>query len=147
MEASDDIVDLAEARRRLLDQPPNQPPSSVVPFAQVRGSARAQMGDQKVVPLRAATPSARPALSDEGRGLSRSERQAFREIARALGARVEGDEEGEARSRSDRSRRRRQRRRHGGARCQRSGRWTAPVCPPKTQAATRSGAIRRNRRR
>ncbi|MCZ8105576.1 MAG: ATP-binding protein [Burkholderiales bacterium] len=98
VEASDDIVDLAEARQELLDQPPNQPPSSVVPFAQVRGSARAQMGDQKVVPLRAATPSARPALSDEGRGLSRSERHAFREIARALGARVEGDEEGEAAS-------------------------------------------------
>jgi PAS domain S-box-containing protein len=90
-EATDDIVDLAEARQ----ETPATPPSSVVPFTQVRGSARGQMGDQKVVPLRAATPSARPALPEEGRGLSRSERHAFREIARALGARIEGDEEGD----------------------------------------------------
>ena len=44
--------------------------------------------DKKVVPLRGGQP---PRVSPAG--LSRSERQAFREIARALGARVEGDEE------------------------------------------------------
>ena len=94
-EVPDDIVDLAESRQDAPVPPPTQPPSSVVPFTQVRGSARAQMGDQKVVPLRAATPAVRPDSSDEGRGLSRSERNAFREIARALGARIEGDEGGD----------------------------------------------------
>ncbi len=92
-EAFDDVVDLAEIREETPSHP--SPPSSVVPFTQVRGSARAQMGDQKVVPLRAATPSVRPLPQEEGRGLSRSERHAFREIARALGARIEGDEEGD----------------------------------------------------
>jgi PAS domain S-box-containing protein len=61
-----------------------------MPFV-VSGSAHATLGTGKVVPLRTGIVRAPdPALGAPG--LSRSERHAFREIARALGARVEGDE-------------------------------------------------------
>lgn len=66
---------------------------SVVQFTQVRGSARATLVDTKVVPIRGGA-SVRSDVPDDGRsGLSRSERHAFREIARALGARLEGEGE------------------------------------------------------
>ncbi|GGH11477.1 hypothetical protein GCM10007036_08560 [Alsobacter metallidurans] len=69
---------------------PAQPPRPVLPFA-VRGSAHATLAAGKVVPLRSG-PVGAPAGVLGGPGLSRSERNAFREIARALGARVEGEE-------------------------------------------------------
>lgn len=65
-------------------------PRPVLPFA-VRGSAHATLATGKVVPLRSG-PVGAPAGVLGGPGLSRSERNAFREIARALGARVEGEE-------------------------------------------------------
>ncbi|WP_293856780.1 ATP-binding protein [uncultured Alsobacter sp.] len=75
---------------------PRPPETSVVPFSQVRGAVRATLADSKVVPIRAGT-GVRADMPDDGRsGLSRSERHAFREIARALGARLEGDLEAPA---------------------------------------------------
>ncbi len=67
--------------------------STVVSFEAARNATRQASDDKKVVPLRSGQP---PRVSPAG--LSRSERQAFREIARALGARVEGDEEEPARA-------------------------------------------------
>ena len=55
--------------------------------------ARTPAAEPNVVPLRSASVSPRAMLSGITPGLSRSERHAFREIARALGARVEGDDE------------------------------------------------------
>ncbi|WP_406856499.1 ATP-binding protein [Alsobacter sp. KACC 23698] len=69
---------------------PRPPRTAPMPFV-VSGSAHATLGTGKVVPLRTGIVRAPdPALGAPG--LSRSERHAFREIARALGARVEGDE-------------------------------------------------------
>jgi PAS domain S-box-containing protein len=69
-------------------EPAPERPSAVVPFSRVRGSASGNLASSKVVQLRGPAISGPPAPT----GLSRSERHAFREIARALGARIEGDE-------------------------------------------------------
>ncbi len=93
VEASPDIDepldDVADMRADERPEDVAAPPSTVVPFTQ-RGPSR-PAADAKVVPLRAAAPARPPA--DSRSGLSRSERHAFREIARALGARIEGDDE------------------------------------------------------
>ncbi|MFO1147610.1 MAG: PAS domain S-box protein [Alsobacter sp.] len=79
--------------------PSREPAGEVIPFAPVQGSAQAQLVPTNVVPLKAST---RPIpTKPPGTSLSRSERHAFREIARALGARVEGDEEADPPSAPD----------------------------------------------
>ncbi|MHB2165770.1 PAS domain-containing sensor histidine kinase [Alsobacter sp. R-9] len=82
--SDDEVIDLAEEGAL----PP--PATSVVPFPP---RTPPEPVDPKVVPLRGAPQ--RPPVPDAGRGLSRSERHAFREIARALGARIEGEDEGD----------------------------------------------------
>jgi PAS domain S-box-containing protein len=73
--------------------PETAEPDAPAPFAPVRGQVGATLGAPKVVPLRvvdsnraAGAEAARPTLSP-------TERNAFREIARALGARYLGEEE------------------------------------------------------
>ncbi len=69
------------------------PAGEVIPFTPMQGSAQAQLVPTNVVPLK---PTTRPAApKPPATSLSRSERHAFREIARALGARVEGEEDSE----------------------------------------------------
>jgi PAS domain S-box-containing protein len=66
------------------------------PFAPVRGHVGATLGAPKVVPLRVVetTRTSDPEANGPGRpSLSPNERNAFREIARALGARYLGEEE------------------------------------------------------
>jgi PAS domain S-box-containing protein len=66
----------------------------VLPFGPLHGSAQGQLARTNVVQLKQAQ---RPGVAKiTAPGLSRTERHAFREIARALGARVEGDEESAA---------------------------------------------------
>ncbi|PXW56584.1 PAS domain S-box-containing protein [Chelatococcus asaccharovorans] len=67
-------------------------------FAPVRGQVRATLGTPKVVPLRVVETVRDPADEADGRPpqrptLSTNERNAFREIARALGARYLGEED------------------------------------------------------
>nr|WP_249729679.1 ATP-binding protein [Chelatococcus sp. YT9] len=77
------------------------PPSEVEPpgqFSAVRGQVRATLGAPKVVPLRVVDPARGNGGEAEARApqrpsLSTNERNAFREIARALGARYLGEEE------------------------------------------------------
>ena len=81
--------------------PPAPPASAPQPAAggelgREPEAARAAGAEPNVVPLRSAPVSPRTMLSGITPGLSRSERHAFREIARALGARVEGDDEAPA---------------------------------------------------
>ena len=85
----------AEIEPQAPASPAPQFASTVVSFEAARNASRDAPDDKKVVPLRSGQP---PRVSPAG--LSRSERQAFREIARALGARVEGDEEDASRAES-----------------------------------------------
>ena len=73
----------AAAPPRQDNVPPPEP--TVVPLRTVRGHVGASLGEPKVVPLKTVT----PASGDTA--LSPSERNAFREIARQLGARLEDD--------------------------------------------------------
>ncbi len=82
-------------RRPRLRPPRNSPRRSCRSKPRAMPSPRCALDDKKVVPLRSGQP---PRVSPAG--LARSERQAFREIARALGARVEGDEEDASRAES-----------------------------------------------
>jgi len=72
------------------------PPAAGEEPAREQQTTRAAAAEPNVVPLRSAPVSPRTMLSGITPGLSRSERHAFREIARALGARVEGDDEAPA---------------------------------------------------
>jgi PAS domain S-box-containing protein len=74
-----------QASQRLPEPDAGSP--SVVPFERPRPAGAGASGG-KVVTLRSTAP---PAPDPRGAGLSRSERNAFREIARALGARIEGE--------------------------------------------------------
>ena len=56
---------------------------TIVPLRNANGNVGASAGEKKVVPLK-------PVRSQE-QGLTHSERNAFREIARALGARIDGE--------------------------------------------------------
>ncbi|MFZ4531456.1 MAG: PAS domain-containing sensor histidine kinase [Alsobacter sp.] len=78
--------------------PPGAAPQPAAGWEPVREPevARAPAAEPNVVPLRSAPVSPRTMLSGITPSLSRSERHAFREIARALGARVEGDDEAPA---------------------------------------------------
>jgi PAS domain S-box-containing protein len=68
------------------DSPAVPQPGTVVSFGEVRVNGRPQAAGSKVVHLHGTPLVESPALS-------RSERSAFREIARALGARIEGQDE------------------------------------------------------
>ena len=67
-----------------------RPAETVVPLRSLRTQVGGSLGDSKIVPLK----SGAPLPADAGKtGLSNSERNAFREIAKALGARI--DDKGE----------------------------------------------------
>jgi len=77
----------AEQNRLPVDGPAATAPAPAepVPLQRLRTVVGAQLGGPKVVPLRVGMPSVRP---EETPSLSSAERNAFREIARALGARL-----------------------------------------------------------
>ncbi|HRK24145.1 MAG TPA: PAS domain S-box protein [Beijerinckiaceae bacterium] len=72
--------------RPLPSPAPPADDASVVPLPSLKTHVGATLGEPKVVPLK---PNLPPASGAQNAGLSHSERNAFREIAKALGARIE----------------------------------------------------------
>ncbi|RYE35339.1 MAG: PAS domain S-box protein [Hyphomicrobiales bacterium] len=97
---ADDLSDLPEqdaddaAVLAALDQPEDEPPPEQAAEAPIAPEPEPDVPQSKIVPLRNGHLTAiRPVLEPSKSHLSSAERNAFREIAKALGARLAGDDE------------------------------------------------------